>query len=237
MSLLFLLDLGCPTCINLFTLSHIANLTSLLSSLRKILENFVLLIEERSCRASQTKKTQVGVIPVSSAKVKHLVGAYSKKIDGMLNIRDVPLKSLVDEFGDHDLLRESKSGSRSGRSAHPSNHHVSVAESRAVKRGVASSSPIPLEVRLVEARKSRKSFARAKGSSATSTADPKVEKSTSAGDAGLSDLLKMNFLLRKTKGKQHFISFKKEVVADVADQASGAAESVADQVNAEESAD
>ncbi|CAL2252166.1 unnamed protein product [Prunus armeniaca] len=57
-SLRFLLDPGCPTCINtglLFTLSYIANLTSLLSSLRKILENFVLLVEERSCRASQSE--------------------------------------------------------------------------------------------------------------------------------------------------------------------------------------
>ncbi|CAL8116834.1 unnamed protein product [Prunus armeniaca] len=59
-SLRFLLDPGCPTCINtglLFTLSYIANLTSLLSSLRKILENFVLLVEERSCRASQSKSS------------------------------------------------------------------------------------------------------------------------------------------------------------------------------------
>ncbi|KAI5313526.1 hypothetical protein L3X38_042702 [Prunus dulcis] len=46
MSLQFFLDPGCPTCINtelLFTLSHIANLTSLLSSLRKILENLYCL--------------------------------------------------------------------------------------------------------------------------------------------------------------------------------------------------
>ncbi|KAI5312366.1 hypothetical protein L3X38_041539 [Prunus dulcis] len=45
MSLRFLLDPGCPTCINtgfVFTLSHIANLTCLLSSLRKILENLYL---------------------------------------------------------------------------------------------------------------------------------------------------------------------------------------------------
>ncbi|CAL9029678.1 unnamed protein product [Prunus brigantina] len=60
-----------------------------------------------------------------------------------------------DKFGDHDMLRkysghlhQSKSGSRSRRSAHPSNHHVSAAKSRAVKRGVDSSSLIPLEVRL-----------------------------------------------------------------------------------------
>ena len=45
-SLRFLLDPGCPTCINtglLFTLSYIANLTSLLSGLRKILENLYCL--------------------------------------------------------------------------------------------------------------------------------------------------------------------------------------------------
>ncbi|CAL2231465.1 unnamed protein product [Prunus armeniaca] len=42
MGLRFFLDLGCPTCVNeklLFTLLHIANLTSLLSSLREILKN------------------------------------------------------------------------------------------------------------------------------------------------------------------------------------------------------
>ncbi|CAL2247435.1 unnamed protein product [Prunus armeniaca] len=46
MSLRFLLDSSCPTCTNtglLFTLSYIANLTSLLSSLRKILENLYCL--------------------------------------------------------------------------------------------------------------------------------------------------------------------------------------------------
>ncbi|CAL8996843.1 unnamed protein product [Prunus brigantina] len=46
MSLRFLLDLSCPTCTNtwlLFTLSNIANLTSLPSSLRKILENLYCL--------------------------------------------------------------------------------------------------------------------------------------------------------------------------------------------------
>ncbi|CAL9018597.1 unnamed protein product [Prunus brigantina] len=48
MSLRSLLDLGCPTCINtglFFTLSHITNLTSLPSSLRKILENFKVVVQ------------------------------------------------------------------------------------------------------------------------------------------------------------------------------------------------
>ncbi|CAL9018646.1 unnamed protein product [Prunus brigantina] len=62
-------------------------------------------------------------------------------------------------------------------------HPVSTVESRAVKHGMDSSSLIPLE-----------SFAWAKGSSATSAADPKVDKSTSEKDAGVSNLLKMNFL-------------------------------------------
>ncbi|CAL2238621.1 unnamed protein product [Prunus armeniaca] len=47
----FLLDLGCLTCVNaglLFTLLHIANLTSLLSSLREILENLY------SCRREES---------------------------------------------------------------------------------------------------------------------------------------------------------------------------------------
>ena len=57
-------------------------------------------------RFPSAEKTQVGAIPASSARVKHLVGADSKKIGGMRNIRDVPLKPLADEFGDSDLLRD-----------------------------------------------------------------------------------------------------------------------------------
>ncbi|CAL2271736.1 unnamed protein product [Prunus armeniaca] len=63
-----------------------------------------------------------------------------------------------------------------------------------IKRGVDSSLPIPLEVRLAEARKARESSTRAKGSSETSAADPKVDKSNPAGDAGVSDMLKTHFL-------------------------------------------
>ncbi|XP_021829929.1 uncharacterized protein LOC110770152 [Prunus avium] len=242
MSLRFLLDPGCPTYINtglLFTLSHIANLTSLLSSLRKILENLYCLSKRgvavhpncllimssedgRKSKLPSAEKTRVGATLASSARVKHLVGVDSKKKGGMHNIKDVPLKPLADECGDRDLLREivrarssspvkrqrdadvhirssgrlsqSKSGGRSGRSAHPPNHHDPAVESRAVKRGVDSSPPIPLEVRLAEAKKAKESSARAKGSSATSAADPQVDKSSPAGDAGVSDLLKTHFL-------------------------------------------
>ena len=47
-------------------------------------------------RLPSAEKTQVGAIPMSSAKVKHLVGADSK-IGGMRNIRDVPFMPLADE--------------------------------------------------------------------------------------------------------------------------------------------
>ncbi|CAL9005925.1 unnamed protein product [Prunus brigantina] len=86
-------------------------------------------------------------------------------------------------------LHRSKDGDRSGRSA-----HNPAVESRAVKRGVDLVSLTPLEMRLAEAKKMRESSARAKGSSSASAADPKVDKSNPAGDAIVSDLLKMNFM-------------------------------------------
>ncbi|CAL8136501.1 unnamed protein product [Prunus armeniaca] len=108
----------------------------------------------------------------------------------------------------------------------------------------------PVQSRLAEARKARESSARAKGSSAMLVADPKMDKSSPAGDACVSDLLKTHFLSSPSScaelvdqirqagdlGKKHFISFKKAVVADMVDQAGGAAESVANQANTEESA-
>ncbi|KAI5343306.1 hypothetical protein L3X38_011182 [Prunus dulcis] len=151
MSLRFFLDLGFPTCINvglLFTLLHIANLTSLLSSLREILENLYCLSkrgvvvhpkEECSARLLSKKdgrhvkssrneattllakdatrlrkkarihyaeKTQVRAVLPPSARFKHLVGADSKKIDGIRDVRDVPLESSTDKLGDRDLLHE-----------------------------------------------------------------------------------------------------------------------------------
>ncbi|CAL2228388.1 unnamed protein product [Prunus armeniaca] len=124
-----------------------------------------------------------------------------------------------------------------GQSAHPSNHHVSTVESRAVKHGVDSSLPIPLEVRLTEAKKARESFAWAKGSSATSAVDPKVDKSTLAEDAGVSDLLKTNFLSSPSTCAELVHQIRQASDLDVEDQARGAAESVADQTDAEVAAD
>ncbi|CAL8095405.1 unnamed protein product [Prunus armeniaca] len=190
--------------------------------LKSSLRELKLPLHGRGTCLPSAEKIPVGVVPASSTRVKHLVGADSKKIGGMRNIRDAPLKPLADELGDHDLLREvvrvrscshveiqrdadvlprslgrlhqSKSGGRCGRFAHPSNRHDPTVESRAVKHGVDSTSQIHLEVRLAEARKARESFARTKGSSATSATDPKVDKSSPAGDAGVSDLLKTQFL-------------------------------------------
>ncbi|CAL2247722.1 unnamed protein product [Prunus armeniaca] len=57
-------------------------------------------------RLPSAEKTQVGAVPASSARVKHLVGVDSKNIGGMRNNREAPLKPLADEFGDRDLLGE-----------------------------------------------------------------------------------------------------------------------------------
>ncbi|KAI5343297.1 hypothetical protein L3X38_011173 [Prunus dulcis] len=144
MGLRFFLDLGCPTCINaglLFTLLHIANLTSLLSSLREILENLYYLLKrgvvvhpktvgvavtvgglppahydfaskrcdsiEKKPRIHSAEKIQVRAAPPPSTRFKCLVGADSKKIDGIRDVRDVPLESPTDKLGDRDLLHRS----------------------------------------------------------------------------------------------------------------------------------
>ncbi|CAL8175718.1 unnamed protein product [Prunus armeniaca] len=161
------------------------------------------------------EKTQVGSTPPSSARVKHLVGADSTKVGSMRGARGVLPEPPADTLENHDMLREaartrpssaehqrdvdipprsssrlhrSRDGDRSGKSA-----HNLVVESRAVKRGVDSVSLTHLEMRLAEAKKTRESSARAKGSS-VSAFDPKVNKSSLAGDACVSDLLETNFL-------------------------------------------
>ncbi|CAL9018828.1 unnamed protein product [Prunus brigantina] len=162
----------------------------------------------------------------------------SPKIGRLLSIC-VRSSSLVEKQRDADAplrssshLHQSKSGSQSGQSTHPSNHRVSNVESRAVKHRADSSMLIPLEVRLAYDMKARESFAWAKSSSATGDASIWLIKSVRLAILVLSQVFPW-----KNKGKQDFISFKKEVLADVVDQAGGAAVSVADQANAEESAD
>ncbi|CAL2272003.1 unnamed protein product [Prunus armeniaca] len=54
-------------------------------------------------RIPYAEKTQVRVVLSPSARFKHLVGAYSKKIDDIRNVRDVPLESPTDKLGDYDL--------------------------------------------------------------------------------------------------------------------------------------
>ena len=55
-------------------------------------------------RILSVEKIQVGDVPPSSARVKHLVGADSKQIGDMRNIWDVPPKPPADKLGDRDLL-------------------------------------------------------------------------------------------------------------------------------------
>ncbi|CAL2229429.1 unnamed protein product [Prunus armeniaca] len=162
--------------------------------------------------------------------LRKVVRARSSSLVERQRDADAPFRNL-------SRLYQSKIGSRSGQSAHPSNHHVSTVESRAVKHGVDSSSPIPLEVRLTEAKKARESFAWAKGSSATSAADPKVDKSTPAEDAGVSDLLKTNFLSSPSTCAELVHQIRQAGDLDMEDQAGGAVESVADQTDSEVDAD
>ncbi|KAI5316642.1 hypothetical protein L3X38_036349 [Prunus dulcis] len=122
----------------------------------------------------------------------------SKKTGSMHNIRDVPLKPHADKLGDRDLLPEvvrARSSSVAGRQKDADILlRSSAVESRAVNGEVDSALLTPLEVRMATAKKTRQSSVRAKGFFATSTVDPKVDKSSSARDAGVSDMLKTNFL-------------------------------------------
>ncbi|KAI5323419.1 hypothetical protein L3X38_032491 [Prunus dulcis] len=110
-------------------------------------------------RIPSAKKTQVGAIPPSSARVKQLDGA-GKKIGSMRNIWDVPLKPPVDKLGDRDMLRE---------------------------LGVDSALLTSLKVRMAADKKTKELFAKAEGSSTTLMADLQVDKSSLARDAGMSE--------------------------------------------------
>ncbi|CAL9011792.1 unnamed protein product [Prunus brigantina] len=123
------------------------------------------------------EKTQVGSVPSLSARVKHLVGADSRKVGGTRSARDVLLKPPADKFENYDL-----------------HCRIALVESRAVKCGVDSASLTSLEVRMTAAKETRESSPWAKGSSATLATDPKVDKSSPTGDEIVSDLLKTNFL-------------------------------------------
>ncbi|CAL2237718.1 unnamed protein product [Prunus armeniaca] len=83
------------------------------------------------------KKIPVGVVPASSAKLgdhdllREVVRARSSSPVERQRDADVPPRSS-------GRLHQSKSGGRCGRSAHLSNRHDPIVESRAVKRGVDS---------------------------------------------------------------------------------------------------
>ncbi|CAL8091975.1 unnamed protein product [Prunus armeniaca] len=119
MGLRFLLDLGCPTCVNaglLFTLLHIANLTSLLSSLGEILENLYSLskrgvaVHPKLSRARQLGEVQLVVVVTcdgwqwATAVVKqvgadgpavayhrrpHQLSGYREEVGGLTSAQDV----------------------------------------------------------------------------------------------------------------------------------------------------
>ncbi|CAL8112953.1 unnamed protein product [Prunus armeniaca] len=141
-------------------------------------------------RIPSAEKTQVGVVPSSSARVKHLVGADNKKIGGIRNIRDAPLKLLQISL---DTVICSDEG-RTERSTHLPNHHDLAVESRAVKHRVDLVLLTPLDVMLATAKKGRKSSTQVKSSSVMLAANPKVDKSSPVWDACVSNLLKDNFL-------------------------------------------
>lgn len=56
------------------------------------------MIKYISKKISSAKKTQAGAALLSTASVKHIVDADSKKIGGMRNIQDIPLKSPIDKL-------------------------------------------------------------------------------------------------------------------------------------------
>ncbi|KAI5338205.1 hypothetical protein L3X38_017476 [Prunus dulcis] len=57
-------------------------------------------------RIHSAEKTQARAVLPPSARFKHLVGADSKKIDGIRDFQDVPLEYSTDKLRDRDLLHE-----------------------------------------------------------------------------------------------------------------------------------
>ncbi|CAL2277269.1 unnamed protein product [Prunus armeniaca] len=144
-------------------------------------------LRKKQPKLPSTEKTQVGIVPLSSTRVKHLVCADSKKIGCTRNPQDVPLNPPADKLGDRDLLHKM----------------VHERSSSIVERQRDVDIPLRSLGRLHQSKdggevgavkKVRESSVRAKGSSTISAADPKMDKSSPEGDACVSDLLKMNFL-------------------------------------------
>ncbi|CAL2278314.1 unnamed protein product [Prunus armeniaca] len=167
-----------------------------------------LLPNPSSKRKVDVKSSRNGAADSQAKDVKHLASTDSRKVGGMRSARDVLLKSPANKLEDHDLLCEivharssslterergadvplrssgrlhqSKDGDRTRRSAHDL-----AAESGAVKCGVDSALLTHLEVRLERLRRQESHLL---------TANPEVDKFNPVGDAGVSDLLKTNFL-------------------------------------------
>ncbi|KAI5316927.1 hypothetical protein L3X38_036634 [Prunus dulcis] len=133
---------------------------------------------------SSAEKTQVGVAPSLSVRVKYFVDADSKKIGDMRNIWDILFKSPTDKLKIYNSpckevcsrtslpaekqkatdirhrsssrLHQSRDEDRNGRTAPLSKNRDPPAESRAVKHGADSALLPPLEARMAAAQKVRK---------------------------------------------------------------------------------
>ncbi|CAL2276520.1 unnamed protein product [Prunus armeniaca] len=134
-------------------------------------------------RLHSAEKTQVGYAPSSSARVKHT-----------LENHDVLREAARAQPKFAECQRDVDIPPRSSSRLHRKSAHDPVVESQAVKRGVDSVSLTHLEIRLAEAKRMRESYAQAKCSSPALAVDPKANKSSPAGDACVSDMLKTNFL-------------------------------------------
>ncbi|CAL8174810.1 unnamed protein product [Prunus armeniaca] len=124
----------------------------------------------------------------------------SKKISDMQNVQDISLKSPTTSSnpaicpGKKSIPKPSWGEDLTRMTAPPPNHRDPAVEPRTVKHGADLASFSPLEARMEGSKKARESSNRVKGSSEMRTASPKVDKSNSAGDACVCDMLKMNFL-------------------------------------------
>ncbi|BBG97113.1 hypothetical protein Prudu_006131, partial [Prunus dulcis] len=154
-------------------------------------------------RLPSAEKTQVGSVPSSSARVKHLVGADNTKVGGMRGTRGVLPEPPTDTLENHDMFHEAararpSSAERQRDADIPPRSSSRLHRSKDGDRNGRSAHDLALlthlEMRLAEAKKMRESSTRVKGSSSTSAVGPRVNKFSSVGDACVSDLLKMNFL-------------------------------------------
>lgn len=139
----------------------------------------------------------MGIVPSSSARIKNLVGANSKKVSGMQEVRDILLKSPIKQLKICDLpckkVADNQSSSRlcrfedqTERTVPLLGNHDSSVKPRTIKCGADSILQAAVE-------RARELSARAKSPPIARTAGPGVGDS-SARDERMSDLFNANFL-------------------------------------------